>query len=225
MKLNQLSSFLSERYIGFRFDKTRERREILRKIMNFVAGCKIEGDYLEFGVYKGGTFIEAIRMANRKRLNSMRFFAFDSFKGLPTPQGVDKKFDQFYGGQVSNSLDSFRKILSNSRIDLSRVEVVPGWFKDTLNAETKIKLALKSTAVVWVDCDLYESTVPVLEFIADLVNDGTILVFDDWFFYKGRPDMGERKAFTEWLEKNPRFSVTEFHKYYWHGNSFILHKN
>ena len=109
-------------------------------------------------------------------------------------------------------------------MDLAKVKIVPGWFKDTLNAETRTKLFLKSAAVVWVDCDLYESTVPVLEFITDLVVDGTILVMDDWFFYKGRPDMGERKAFAEWLNINPNISFTEFHKYSWHGNSFILHK-
>lgn len=225
MALNQLLFFLSDRYVGLRFSKTRERREILRKIMNFVANCKIEGDYLEFGVYKGGNFVEAVKMAGRKKLDSMRFFAFDSFRGLPTPQGIDKKFDQFHGGQVSNTLDSFHKTLSNSKINLNRVEIIPGWFKNTLDAETKIKLALKSAAVVWVDCDLYESSVPVLEFITDLVVDGTILVLDDWFFYRGRPDMGERRAFTEWLKRNPDISCIEFHKYYWHGNSFILHKN
>ena len=31
--------------------------------------------------------------------------------------------------------------------------------------------------------DLYNSTKLVLEFITDLVQDGTILIFDDWFAY------------------------------------------
>ena len=225
MILNKILSSMFNKYSGFRFSKTRERREILRKIMNFVASCKVEGDYLEFGVYKGGNFVEAVRMAESKKLTSMKFFAFDSFKGLPTPQGIDKKFDQFYSGQVSNSFDNFHKTLTANKIDLTRVEVVKGWFKDTLNSEIKNKLLLKKAAVVWVDCDFYESTMPVLEFITDLVGDGTIIVLDDWFFYRGRPDLGERKAFSEWLIKNPQFSVLEFHKYYWHGNSFILHKN
>ena len=205
--------------------KTYDRKEILRRIMNFVAECKVEGDYLEFGVYKGSTFVEAVKMAKAKRLTSMKFFAFDSFQGLPTPEGVDKNFGQFYGGQVSNSLVGFRKVLSSNKINLDEVEVVSCWFKDTLNKENEELLNLKSAAVIWIDCDLYGSTHTCLDFITDLVVDGTIIVLDDYFFYKGRPDMGERNAFAEWLKNNPNFSATEFHKYSWHGNSFIIHRS
>lgn len=220
---------LCERWPGLRFirdysPKTYNRREIVRKIMSFVSSCKVEGDYLEFGVYKGSTFVEVFKMAQSKGLEPMRFFAFDSFQGLPQIEGVDKSFNQFSPGEFSVGHDTFKSVLNQNKVDLDKVTIVPGWFKDTLNAETKIKLALKYAAVVWIDCDLYESTVPVLEFITDLVGDGTVLIFDDWYFYKGRPDMGERKAFAEWLERNRNFSITEFHKYFWHGNSFILHK-
>lgn len=180
---------------------------------------------MEFGVYKGSTFIDAIKTAKNKKLYQMNFYAFDSFQGLPEPQGIDAHSNQFYRGQVAFGIEDFKKKLEHSGIDVSKVHLVPGWFKDILNQEAKKRLPLKAAAVVWIDCDLYESTVPVLNWITDYLVDGSILIFDDWFFYKGNPSRGEQLAFREWLKKNPQFSASEFHKYSWHGNSFIIHRN
>lgn len=205
-------------------DKGRDRTDFLRKIMNFAHQCRVPGDYLEFGVFKGSTFSEAYRIAKVKGLNDMKFFAFDSFEGLPeSGQAADRQ--QFSKGDYSASLDRFMENIQRAGVNTGDVKIVNGWFKDTLRTETKKEMGLKSAAIVWIDSDLYESAVPVLDFITDLVVDGTILVFDDWFFFKGNPNRGEQRAFREWLVKNPQLKVSEFHKYFWHGNSFIIHKD
>lgn len=178
---------------------------------------------MEFGVYKGGTFIESYKVARAKKLDRMKFFAFDSFEGLPESIGLDKEFHQFATGEYKFSLENFKERLIKNGI--SNVEIVSGWFDKTLNADTKKRLGIKSAAVVWIDCDLYESTVPVLKFIKDYIIDGTIIVFDDWYHFRGNPKYGEQRAFREWLAENPQFTASEFHKYFWHGNSFIIHKN
>ena len=119
-------NWLYRRYPGLKFlrqysPKTFERKEILRKIMNFVRENNLgDGDYLEFGVYKGGNFVEAISAAKGKRLDKMRFHAFDSFEGLPSPEDIDKYSDQWTKGQMSNSEENFRKTLSRSGADLVR---------------------------------------------------------------------------------------------------------
>ena len=228
--IDPITERLLIRYPGLRFvkdysPKVFERREILWKIMNFVEECGVEGDYLEFGVYKGRTFISAIKAAQKKSLYRMQFYAFDSFHGLPKPEGVDTDSDQFHEGELAYSLEEFKKVLRARNTDFSKIHIVPGFYKDTLTPETKKQLPLKAAAVVWVDCDLYDSTVPVLDFVKEYLVDGTIVVLDDWFFYKGHPKRGERKAFSEWLEKNSEFSASEFNKYAWHGNSFIIHKD
>ena len=61
-----------------------------------------------------------------------------------------------------------------------------------------------------IDCDLYESTVPVLDFLTDLVGQGTVLIFHDWFRFKGRPDCGEQRACREWLARNPQLELIEY---------------
>jgi hypothetical protein len=107
-------------------------------------------------------------------------------------------------------------------VDLSRVKLVPGWYDKTLNDKTKRELQIKKAAVVWVDCDLYESTVPVLDFITDYVQSGTIILFDDWYCFKADPNRGECRAFNEWLARNPTIRAFEYKKFEAAGNSFIL---
>ena len=226
-------NFLKKKYPAVKFildyqPKSIERKEILRRIMNYVSACRIEGDYLEFGVYKGSTFIEAYKMAKAKKLRSMKFFAFDSFEGLPEiskEENIPVSFEQFRKGQYSFSLENFRKNLERADVSMADVKIVPGWFDKVLNEDTKNKIGLGPIAVAWVDGDLYESAVSVLDFIRDHIVDGTILVFDNWFFFRGSPFRGEQLAFREWLRRNPDLSFSEFHKYFWHGNSFIIHKN
>lgn len=201
------------------------QENVLSTAMDFAKWSELEGDYLEFGVYCGTRFSSAFHLAQRNGLSAMRFYAFDSFEGLPEIRGVDAHgFQQFRRGEFACDLATFRSSVSANRVDMSRVEVVPGWYDDVLNDETRNRLPLTAASIVWVDCDLYESTVPVLSFITDYVQDGTVLIFDDWFCFRGDPQRGEQRAFREWLEKNPDITASEFHKFGWHGNSFILHR-
>jgi len=198
--------------------------EIFKEVMRFIAFSKLEGDYLEFGVCEGKSFIAAFRFAQMSRLKLMKFYAFDSFQGLPEITGVDvDRFRQFSEGEYSCSVDEFKKNISKNGVDLNKVKIIPGWYDEVLNEETKKKLPIKKAAVIMIDCDLYKSTVPVLNFITDYVQDGTIILFDDWFCFRGDPNRGEQKAFREWLKKNPSIKAIEYHKYCSHGNSFIIY--
>ena len=194
--------------------------------MDFILHSKLDGDYLEFGVYKGTTFIAAYNFARSVGLKSMKFYAFDSFQGLPEISSADNnKLHEFSKGQYYCDVDEFKKNIYRRGVNLDRVNIIPGWYDQVLNEQTKSKIRIKKASIVYIDCDLYKSTVPVLNFITDYIQDGTIIIFDDWFCFKGDPNYGEQKAFREWLKRNPKIVVTEFHKFGWHGNSFIIHLN
>ena len=67
--------------------------------------------------------------------------------------------------------------------------MVSGWFENTLNEQTKARL--DSAAIyIYVDCDIYESSVAIFDFITNLTQDGTVIIIDDYFRYKGIPDRG-----------------------------------
>ena len=200
------------------------QEDVLNTAMNFAMWSELQGDYLEFGVYEGGRLSSAFHLAQRNHLTSMRFCAFDSFQGLPPIDGLDSEgYQQFAQGEYACDRRRFDASIRRNRVDIGKVDVVEGWYSETLNDQTKRRLGMKAAAIVWIDCDLYESTVPVLDFITDYVQDGTVVIFDDWHCFRGDPNRGEQRAFREWLERNPSVTASEFHKFGWHGNSFILH--
>ena len=51
-------------------------------------GFTHSGDYYEFGLFKGYSFWNMQYQAQRRGLRRMRFFGFDSFRGLPEVTGV-----------------------------------------------------------------------------------------------------------------------------------------
>ncbi|HEX2095572.1 MAG TPA: TylF/MycF/NovP-related O-methyltransferase [Longimicrobiaceae bacterium] len=188
------------------------------------------GDYLEFGVFQGHSLLHAYREAERLGLGEMRFFGFDSFAGLPEPDGADDApmhtltgVDRLEAGMFVSSREEVLARLAAHGADLSRIRLVEGYFHDTLNPATRERLGLREAAIVLVDCDLYDSTRRVLDFVRELLRDRSILVFDDWNIFGADPARGERRAFAEFLERNPGGLRPEtFVPLGWHGQSFIL---
>ena len=196
---------------------------IFRLTMKYIVSNKIEGDYLEFGVYQGESFTTAYRFAKIFGLTKMKFIAFDAFQGLPEFSGVDKEGHHRYDeGEFSCSLEDFKKNICENGVDPARVKIVKGWYDKILNEKTKKKLKIKKAAAIMIDCDLYASTVPVLDFVVDYLQEGTVIMFDDWFSYRANPNRGEQKAFNEWLKKNPTIKVTVYNRFGPEGNSFIV---
>jgi O-methyltransferase len=204
--------------------KSEER--MLDMAFAFARWGQLAGDYLEFGVYSGWSLTAAYHLARKHRLAGMRFLGFDSFEGLPPMNGADRyPFQQFAEGQLRCDQATVERNLRRCGVDMDRVRLVKGWYKDTLTARNREQLGLRKAAVVWIDCDLYESTASVLDFIEPALQDGTVIVMDDWFLFRGHPQRGERRAFAEWLERHPGIQVTPFAKPGWHEASFIVHPN
>jgi hypothetical protein len=180
----------------------------------------LTGDYLEFGCYKGNSFIHAYKCAYRI-MPDMRFFAFDSFEGLPELSDIDKN-GPFKKGQFACSRDEFTGNLKKAKVDIDRINCVPGWFKDTLNDGLKKDLKLKAASIVYIDCDIYESCAPVLRFITGLLVTGSVVMFDDWLSYKGDPEKGVQRACREWLADNPEIELRDWQYFGAYGKSFIV---
>ena len=217
-------------------------QRLMYKAAKFIAADKIEGDYLEFGVFRGDSFILAYKTledvfdeearsshyrsqadsVDRWRIwQNMRFFAFDSFKGLPELRGIDRLTRDFVPGKFRSTYDVFQHRISRAGIPSSKVKTVQGWFEDTLNDETRSRLGLTRAAIVYIDSDLYEPARTVLDFITPLLQDGTVIIFDDWYSYRGNPQLGEQRACAEWLEAHPDWTLTQFQKEGPWRNSFI----
>jgi hypothetical protein len=187
------------------------------------SGPDWSGDYMEFGVFKGYAFWHAQRIARELRLDSTRFFGFDSFAGLPVPQGVDATPDEtFYQGQYACTKATVEQNLNARGVDWERTFLIEGFFADTLTAATREAYGMERVALALIDCDLYESTVQVLAFLEPLLDHGSILIFDDWNAFDGDDEKGQRRAWREFLARDERWSAEPWFAYGHYGQVFVL---
>jgi hypothetical protein len=105
------------------------------------------------------------------------------------------------------------------------VRLVEGEYRHSLTEELKRELPIRAAAIVMIDCDLYESALQALDFVGDYLVDGSVVLFDDWYNFKGDPNRGEQRAFREWLGRNPRLGASRYMNYAWHGLSFIVNQS
>ena len=206
------------------------REQALSRAFEFAYKSDTQGDYYEFGVYQGASLVRAMKadLAWQKRTGRAhlrRFFAFDSFEGLPPLEGPDRlaSYDVFHEGQFGDtSVETVLAKLRSENLSSDNVEIFAGRFSDTL---TRLEVLEKSNgrdvAVVHIDCDLYNSAVDCLSFLDGRLADGAMMLFDDWFCYRGRPDRGVRRAFEEWQGDKP-YDVAEYFSYSWAGKAFIV---
>jgi O-methyltransferase len=178
------------------------------------------GDYLEFGCADGASFRHAYRQA-APRMPWMRFWAFDSFAGLPRPEGIDER-GEAREGLFACDERTFRRNLNADRVAWERIECISGWYHETLRPELKQQRQLKLASIIYIDCDLYHSAILALEFISELVETGSVIIFDEWFTFKGDPALGEQRACAEWLARHSELSLQDWHLFGAYGKSFIV---
>lgn len=200
------------------------RWDAIDNINEYLVGADIDGDYLEFGVAKGMTFSYACKVMSPV-FKDMRFIALDSFEGMPKPKNIDNingYSSTFFEGQYACSEEEFLHNVKQKTDILKRVITIKGWFNESLTEEMAKKYSINKIAAAWIDCDLYESTVPVLNFITPRLSVGSVILFDDWHCFRNLPELGEQKACSEWLIKNPQIKLYRLFSFGWHGEAFTV---
>lgn len=136
-----------------------------------------EGHYMEFGVFSGGT----IRHIARRKPGAT-IHGFDSFVGLPSAWGGFN-----LGGGAFSRKGKLPRVPAN-------VVLHKGWFSDTIPPWTQ--QVGGPIAFMHIDCDLYSSTVDILNGLVQHMRPGTLVLFDEYFNYPG----WERHEFKAWKE-------------------------
>jgi O-methyltransferase len=192
----------------------------------------VPGDIVEFGVFTGISLalLAHAHSFDPKGMNR-RIVGFDSFQGLPDSGESHTRWQP--GTCAANhswhpllrvgetvTPEITRRLFQVCGLDEPMLHI--GSFEDTLSAA--FPQTHSHVALVHFDCDLYESTRDALAAIAPALQDGTMLLFDDWFHYKGHPRKGEARAFGEFLAAHPEWGAVQYQPYATFCNSFILHR-
>jgi O-methyltransferase len=182
----------------------------------------VKGDYYEFGLFRGYTFLQAWNHCKALGLAEVDFYGFDSFEGLPPAEGIDQVDGRFFQGQFACSREDVEKNLAGEGVDLTKVKLIQGYYEDSLTEVLRDQHPFKTAAVVLLDCDYYSSTVTALKWMDPYIRAGTILLFDDWFSYGESNELGQQKAYREFLQQHPEYESEVLWEFENHGKGFVL---
>lgn len=176
------------------------------------------GAYLEFGVSRGTSMACMYHALAKAGLEDVRLVGFDSFEGLPLKAAEEG----WVAGDYASTVRATKRYLRSRGVDLGRVELVKGWFVDTLTPETTNRLNLRKASLIMIDCDIYSASKEALWYCAPLIEDRAVIIFDDWGWRTGEGEIGQREAFEEFLEAFPYFKYEALPAYIPQARMFVL---
>lgn len=139
----------------------------------------IPGDFIETGVWRGGSCIFMSYLLKINNIKNRIVWIADSFQGLPAPD------PQRYPPDSESTLHTFpylavteAEVMRNFEkyvIENTNTRFLKGWFKDTLPTAPIEKLAL-----LRLDGDMYESTMDALNALYHRLAPGGYCIIDDY---------------------------------------------
>lgn len=178
-----------------------EKYHTLKKVHYLSTIEDVEGDYLEFGVFTGSSFCHSLRCCkslsklNPKTLNT-KFYGFDSFAGFGTLAEDDKH--PFYTDEnFATSLPMVNRRVNRVAGEI-KFQLIPGFFNDSLRCGAN-KLGIEKSRIIFIDSDTYSSARDALIFCAPTIQEGSFIILDDYFSYRGSEQKGVKRAFSEFV--------------------------
>lgn len=155
-----------------------ELQDALIKVVNL----GIEGDFIECGVWRGGTSIFARLVWNAYDQNARTVFVADSFSGLPpsTSSYDNRHWDNTPYLEVD--LETVKRhFMHFGAAALENTVFIKGFFNNTL---PEWRNRIKKLAVLRLDGDMYESCADILANLYEKVSVNGYVIIDDWFGFE-----------------------------------------
>jgi len=152
----------------------------------------------EVGVYQGGGTYFMASVTDRLYSEKPEIHSFDTFEGHPEDISPDVDGPHCSGAFADTSLESVRDYLSG----FDNVALYKGRFQDRCS-----EISGKSFSFVHIDTDIYSATRFCLDFFADLIARGGIVLVDDYGFTTCKGVMKAVDAFTSNNQDFMRFHL------------------
>ncbi|TSD93146.1 hypothetical protein FOS14_23755 [Skermania sp. ID1734] len=139
----------------------------------------IPGDFIETGVWRGGSCIFMRGILAAYGVNDRRVWVADSFEGLPPPDPSKYPADAgdalYTYSQLAVSKEDVQQNFRRYGLLDDQVVFLKGFFRDTLPTAP-----ISQLAIVRLDGDMYESTMDGLNNLYPKLSEGGYLIVDDY---------------------------------------------
>jgi O-methyltransferase len=173
---------------------TPERIASLCNAVNYLVKNNIEGDFVECGVWRGGSTMAAIDTLIKAGDKSREIYLYDTFEGMSEPTEIDKVFTGTGADELMNitdrndptsvwcysALEEVQQNVGTLKYPVSKVHYVKGKVEDTIPQTIPGKIAL-----LRLDTDWYESTAHELKHLYPLLVPGGVIIIDDYGHWEG----------------------------------------
>lgn len=130
---------------------------------------QVEGDYIEFGMFKGKSLMHSYKCyKNIFKNNKVLFFGLDSFNGFPVEN------HNFY--TRDNFKNNYQKV-RNTFKKFDQVKIFKGFFNDSLKTS---ELLSRKFSFAFIDCDIYESANDAFKYLQTRLSRGAFIMIDDF---------------------------------------------
>lgn len=171
-----------------------ERMYALYKATQYIVKNNIEGDFVECGVWKGGSAMLIAYTLQKLEVKNRKIYLYDTFEGMSEPTSKDLSL-----GTKTKALDIWKRQQSEGVTDwcLAPVEEVQSNMKLTNYPESKViyvKGPVEKTiphkvptkiALLRLDTDWYESTKHELAHLYPILSSRGVLIIDDYGAWEG----------------------------------------
>ena len=196
--------------------------EMIKKALWHCETEKIEGSYFEFGIFEGTSLFAAVKSHQKLKSKINRnFYGFDSFEEGFKYFNEKDKHPFFREGDFVSSYEKTKKRFKK----YSNVKIIKGYFEESIANKNILEVCgYDKCAVIFIDCDLMNPALISLDFVKPIIQEGTIIILDDYWAYKGSLELGTCGALATFLKNNPNINVRKFNTYGYGGVSFIVTK-
>ena len=171
-----------------------ESLKLLAICCSYVKKADIAGDFVETGVWRGGSSIVAKYVIG----NSKAFFLYDTYDGMTEPSEFDYRIGEGSAEKTKQKWKDLQTDSGNEWVAASLKEVENN-FKtfNLLDSTVKlikgdVRLTLESSenlpkviSILRIDTDFYDSTLVSLRKLWPLLSSGGVLILDDYAHWDG----------------------------------------
>ena len=181
-----------------------ERVAALVEAVRYVVANEIPGDFIECGVWRGGSSMAAALALKELGDESRELWLYDTYEGMSAPtdedvdvagQSADTKFSQRQLTDDSSEwcrspIDDVRQNLESTGYPAEKVHFIKGKVQDTIPGT----MPSGPVAILRLDTDWYESTRHEMQHLYPALVKNGVLILDDYGYWQGA-----RKAVDEYF--------------------------